>query len=87
MEEIGRINPNPAFMSNVSSTFLATGLSLESEPNLDDHEHLDFRVVPYRELAAAMGSPPYDSAIMVQAWYWYLRHAGLIRANWQGGNR
>lgn len=87
MEEIGRINPNPAFMSNVSSTFLATDLSLEAEPDLDDHEHLDFRVVPYRELAAAMGSPPYDSAIMVQAWYWYLRHAGRILDEPRGGNR
>ena len=51
------------------------------------HEHLDFRVVPYRELAAAMGTPPYDSAIMVQAWYWYLRHAGRILDGGQGGDR
>ncbi len=70
---IGQINPNPAFMSNTSWTYLARGLKKTSSLDLDDSEFLTGKTVDYTTLEKEMGRGEYNSAIMVQAWYWYGR--------------
>ncbi|MBB6482148.1 NUDIX hydrolase [Spirochaeta isovalerica] len=76
MTQIGTINPNPAFMNNHSHTFLAEELVPLGQRNLDEHEMIDMELVPVEELAAEIGTGPYNSAITLQAWFWYLRHRG-----------
>jgi len=73
MIPIGKINPNPAFMSNTSWTFLARGLEKTDSLDLDAQEFLTWSAVGEEEVASRMGQGAYNSAIMVQAWYWYLR--------------
>jgi len=74
MIPIGEINPNPAFMSNRSTTFLARGLTRTHDLDLDDSEFLEWRKESFSHISAHMGLGEYNSAIMVQCWYWYLRY-------------
>ena len=78
MIEIGSINPNPAFMSNRSTSFLARGLKRTHELDLDDNEFLQWREESLSQVAENMGKGEYNSAIMVQCWYWYLKHQGRV---------
>lgn len=73
IQEIGAVSPNPAFMTNTAYTFVARGLKKISGQKLDEHEILDVHQVPFAKLKDAIGLEPYDSAITVQAWYFYLR--------------
>lgn len=74
--EIGAVSPNPAFMTNTAYTFVARGLKKISDQKLDEHEILDVHQVPLEMLEDAIGLEPYDSAITVQAWFFYLRAQG-----------
>ncbi|MCP4180111.1 MAG: NUDIX hydrolase [bacterium] len=76
--EIGAVNPNPAFMSNRTYTFLAEDLKPAGNRNLDEHEMIDVELVPIGELASEIGNGEYNSAITIQAWFWYLRHIDRI---------
>ena len=67
----GRINPNPAFMSNWCSTFIAGGLTRTSEQDLDENEIVDYELVPVAELERDMGTGIHTHAIMVVALFWY----------------
>jgi 8-oxo-dGTP pyrophosphatase MutT (NUDIX family) len=70
---IGRINPNPAFMSNTSWTFLARGLKKSEELDLDEQEFITAHKISEKDVDINMGTGEYDNAIMVQSWYWYKR--------------
>jgi ADP-ribose pyrophosphatase len=70
---IGSINPNPAFMTNCSHTYLAEDLEKISGQNLDEHERIRFFSLDFSEIQDRMGGEMMNSAIMVQAWYWFLR--------------
>lgn len=78
MTQIGSINPNPAFMSNTTYTFLAEDLTPGGKMNLDEHEMIDMELVPVKELEEQMGTGMYNSAITIQAWFWYLRYRGSL---------
>jgi len=73
LQQIGSVSPNPAFMTNRALTYLARGLEKVAEQNLDEHEILDVHSVPLGELEKVIGLPPYDSAITLQAWFFYLK--------------
>ncbi len=79
MTEIGVVNPNPAFMNNSSYTYLAEDLKPAGSRNLDEHEMIDVELVPIKELAKSMGKGMYNSAITIQAWFWYLKYKDKIR--------
>ncbi|MDR1933357.1 MAG: NUDIX hydrolase [Spirochaetales bacterium] len=67
----GEINPNPAFMGNRCSTFIAEGLRKTSAQDLDENELVDCELVPVSELEKNMGKGVYNHAIMVVAFFWY----------------
>ena len=69
----GQISPNPAFMANRSSTFIAQGLRKTSSQDLDENELVDFELVPAAELEKNMGIGVFNHAIMVVAYFWYQR--------------
>lgn len=73
MRQIGSINPNPAFMNNTSYTFLAEDLTPSGKQKFDEHEMIDMELIPLDELESEMGTGMYNSAITLQAWFWYLR--------------
>jgi 8-oxo-dGTP pyrophosphatase MutT (NUDIX family) len=67
----GEINPNPAFMANRCSTFIAADLRKTAAQDLDENELVDYELVPASELEKNMGSGVYNHAIMVVAFFWY----------------
>ncbi len=71
LEFLGKINPNPAIMSNWCSTFLAQGLHKTSVQDLDEHEIVDYELIPVEELERDMGTGIHIHAIMVVALFWY----------------
>ena len=76
--EIGTINPNPAFMDNISTTYLARGLKKTHDLELDDNEYLEWQEQSFSQILKNMGRGEYNSAIMVQCWYWYLKYTNRI---------
>ena len=72
--QIGSINPNPAFMNNTTYTYLAEDLTPGGKMNLDEHEMIDMELVPIDLVAKEMGTAMYNSAITIQAWFWFLKH-------------
>lgn len=78
MIEIGSINPNPAFMDNISTTYLARGLKRTHDLELDDNEYLEWQEESFSHIMQNMGQGEYNSAIMVQCWYWYLKYTHRI---------
>ena len=69
----GKINPNPAFMTNACHTFIATGLKHVAAQDLDENELVDFELIPVAELERDMGTGIHNHAIMVVALFWYQR--------------
>lgn len=67
LAHVGTINPNPAFMSNAFSIYVATNMRKVENQNLDDHEMIDVELIPIAEVDANMGTGYYNSAIMIVA--------------------
>jgi len=76
--ELGSVSPNPAFMANKTYTYLARGLKKTDGQKLDEHEILDIKILYENELGKSIGLAPFDSAITIQAWFFYLRWAGGV---------
>jgi 8-oxo-dGTP pyrophosphatase MutT (NUDIX family) len=70
---IGRTNPNPAFMTNTVSTFVASGVRSGSKQSLDEHELLDVELVPVNEVLRFLRPDFHAHAIMLAAIHWYVR--------------
>ncbi len=68
---IGRVNPNPAFMSNTAYTYLASGVRLDREQALDENERLDALLVPVEEVVELVRPDFHVHAIMMSALHWY----------------
>ena len=72
---IGRIRPNPAFMSNWCYTYTAERLERSEEQNLDELEELEVLTVPVPELVSGIGTGVYCNSMTFIALQWYLRYA------------
>ena len=68
---IGRVNPNPAFMSNAAYTYLAEGVRLDRDQALDENERLDAVLVPVDEVVRFVRPDFHVHAIMMSALHWY----------------
>lgn len=71
--EIGAVSPNPAFMNNISYTFLARDLELNGAQNLDMHEYIHFHLIPVTEVGKKMGTGRYSNGVMMMALAYYHR--------------
>jgi len=71
---LGRVQPNPAFMGNWCSTWLAEDLSREGETRLDAMESLESLTVPVAEVTARMGTGEYINSLALVALSLYNRH-------------
>jgi len=72
IEKMGEFNPNPAIMSNRVHFFLAWDLKPPVEQELDEDEYVEVETVPWREVLAGLGKPPYIHALMGTAMSLYL---------------
>jgi 8-oxo-dGTP pyrophosphatase MutT (NUDIX family) len=70
---LGRVQPNPAFMGNWCSTWLAEELTMEGSAQLDAMEALEALPVPVAEVNARMGSGEYVNSLAVVALSLYNR--------------
>ncbi len=70
---LGRVSPNPAFMTNWCSTYLAEDLELIGEKSLDALEQLDAVTVPVREVEDRVGTGEYVNSLVMVALFWYIR--------------
>ncbi len=78
--ELGTVSPNPAFMSNRVTTFLARDLHLVQEQELDEHELIDVVSEPVADVISSMGTGAYDNGIMMISLLYYLRYAGRLNS-------
>ncbi len=77
LKQIGSVSPNPAFMTNTTYTYLARDVrQVTEELNLDTNELLDVHVFSRNQLEREIGVAPFDSAITIQAWFFYQRETG-----------
>jgi ADP-ribose pyrophosphatase len=70
---IGRVAPNPAFMSNWCTTFLAEELVAATGASQDALELLETSLVPVGELVERAGTGEYVNSLVVVGLAWYLR--------------
>lgn len=70
---IGRTNPNPAFMTNTVTTFLAAEVEYHGDQRLDTNEIVDVVLVPLDDVAADRVLEFSSHAIMLAAYHWYQR--------------
>ena len=73
IEKVGSVNPNPAFMTNKTTTYVAKGLKLISEQKLDQNEEIEVVIVPQKEFESKIGGNEVNSAITIQSYYFYLK--------------
>ena len=73
LRPIGTTNPNPAFMTNTVTTFLASGAGYHGRQDLDDDELVDVVLVPVADVAADRVAEFSGHAIMLAAYHWYCR--------------
>ena len=68
---IGRVNPNPAFMSNSVYTYVAEGVRPANGQSLDVNERLDSLLVPVAEITECVRPDFHVHAIMMCSLHWY----------------
>lgn len=81
---LGSINPNPAFLSNTCHFYLATGLHLTGEQNLDLHELIEVVSMPRSRVEDSIGITPDGSTdsvdngvmLMALAFFWRMERKG-----------
>ncbi len=86
LRRIGTTNPNPAFMTNSVTTFLADRVEYHGRQALDADELVDVVLVPTEDIAAGRVPEFAGHAIMLAAYYWYTR-ATDTRATERGADR
>ena len=75
---LGKMNPNPALMSNHVHFFFASDLQSSGTQSLDDDEYVDYMEVSQKEVFSSMASDEYQHALMAAALLRYSVYKGLV---------
>lgn len=75
---LGKMNPNPALMTNHVHFFAASDLCRAGEQSLDDDEYVDYMEIPVPEVYQNMASPEYQHALMASALLRYSVYKGRV---------
>ncbi len=75
LTELASFNPNPAFMTNRQTFFLATGLRRTGEQELDENEEIELLYLPVEDVIREMGKGEYSNGIMLSALFAFMREA------------
>lgn len=76
--KLGEVSPNPAFMDNRMTFYLAEGLEFVQPQRLDEHEMIEVELVRINDVIHSMGTGPYDNGMMVAALLYFLRWKKLL---------
>lgn len=76
--ELGAVDPNPAFLTNRCTTFLAEGLERMGEPGGDGEEELEVELVPLGGIAGRIVAGEIRHALVIAAFYFYEHHRGDV---------
>lgn len=76
---LGKMNPNPALMSNHVHFVLAEELKSTGEQNLDSDEYVEYMEIAKSEVYKSMTSPEYQHALMAAALLKYSVYKGLAK--------
>ncbi|MGM0432782.1 MAG: hypothetical protein ACQEQU_08720, partial [Spirochaetota bacterium] len=71
-------SPNPAFMKNRMTFYVAEGMEWVSSQRLDEHEIIKTELVPVNEVIHGMGTGLYDNCVMVAGLFFFLRWRGNV---------
>ena len=75
---IGSVNPNPAFMTNKTHTFLARNISHIADQQLDPLEEVEFRTIPAAEVFGKMGTGEYGNGVMLISLAFFQKWRGSL---------
>lgn len=75
LTELASFNPNPAFMTNRQTFFLASGLRRTGEQELDENEEIELLYLPVEDVIRKMGKGEYSNGIMLSALFAFMREA------------
>jgi ADP-ribose diphosphatase len=73
MTLIGRVSPNPAFMTNTCFTYLAENPIQVGEKSLDELEQLEAVEIPVRAVSRQIGTGELINSLVIVAFLWYTR--------------
>ena len=79
--EIGRVDPNPAFLSNRCWTYLALGCRAEGEMNLDPSEEIEVSLLPLVDFARLIDDGTITHSLVIAA-HDHLRRGMQRKADW-----
>lgn len=77
LEEIGVVEPNPAFQDNRCHTFLATGCRSVGETDFDPDEEIETELVTLEEIPRLIASGAIRHALVIAAFYHLLVTRGV----------
>lgn len=78
LRELGVVEPNPAFLSNRCTTFLASGLESFGPPQGDGDEELEVVIIPLHEIPKRIAEGEIRHAIVIAAFHWLLVRAAAV---------
>ena len=81
--EIGRVDPNPAFLSNRCWTYLALGCRADGEVHLDPSEEIEVSLAPIKDFARLIDEGAITHSLVIAA-HDHLRRGIRRGAEWSG---
>ena len=78
---LGRCHANPSIQGNHCDVYLASNIELVQEPNFDQHEEIESRLVAYDEIPGLIMSGAISHSIVVAGFYYlHLYEQSLLKA-------
>jgi 8-oxo-dGTP pyrophosphatase MutT (NUDIX family) len=71
---LGRIHANPSIQGNHCDAYLATNIEKVQEPNFDEHEEIEPRLVPYTEIPELIKTGAISHSLVIAAFYYLQLH-------------
>ena len=72
LQILGSVEPNPSFLANRCTTYLATDLERLGPPQGDGEEEIEIVLVPLTEIPARIAAGEIRHAIVIAAFHWLL---------------
>ena len=78
---LGRSYANPSLQGNHCDIYLASNIELVQEPNFDEHEEIESRLVPYKGIPDLIKSGAISHSLVVAGFhYLHLYEQSLLKA-------
>jgi ADP-ribose pyrophosphatase len=75
MRLLGVVHPNPAFLTNRCSTYLARGLEKVNDGEGDETEDIEVILVPLAEIPTLIQTGAITNSLVIAAFFWYFLDA------------